>query len=108
MTLKEVLMLTASDGCEQPNPTLLREDDPMEMALVEAAASYALNRINTGQCERFDFPMIEPGIDRRVLSHCERIKSGDAVIEVMVSVIEDTKREAIRGNDDDCRTGVFR
>ena len=93
MTLKEILMLTASDGCEQPKTTLLREDDPMEAALVEAAASYALHRINTAQCERFDFPMIEPGIDRRVRSCCERFNSGDVVIEVMVSVIEDTKRE---------------
>lgn len=90
MTLKEILALTASDGCV---PTPIESYDPMEFALVEKAAFDCLMRIKDGECERFDFPSITTGIDRRLRSHCERIKSGDVVIEVMVSVIEDTKRE---------------
>ena len=93
MTLKDILSLTASDGCEQPK-TSSSKYDPFGFVLVEQAAFDALMNIIDGKCERFDFPMIEPGIDRRTRSSCIRFKSGDAVIEVMVNVIEDTKRRA--------------
>lgn len=83
-------MLTASDGCV---PTPSETYDPTEFALVEKAAFDCLMGIKDGECELFDFPSITHGIDRRLRSRTERIKSGDVVIEVMVIVIVDTKRE---------------
>lgn len=83
-------------GVVEGGPTLLRAYDPIETTFVQEAAAVALSRIGTGACHQRDFPQLEPGFDRRVRTATERFRSGDAVIQVIVNVIEDTKRDVER------------